>query len=252
MMDPKTFFSKKAEKYAKYRWDYAPQAIEAIFETAGLSEDSVVADIGAGTGMLTRHFAGRVARVYAIEPNQDMRVVAERELASHPSVQVIDGAAEATTLPGHIFDLITVAQAIHWFDTGPAIAEMIRILKPGGWLAILRNITSDDEREVALSKIVAEELGAGYSAVYPASRKKPVESYFGSGAYQMLTFDFQLRQDWPAFIGVMSTVSYMPPTTDPRFSRIESKVKEYFDHHSQDGYLAVHGETEVLIGQPAW
>lgn len=131
-MNIKTVYSNKAENYAKYRWDYAPAAIEAICEIAQLSAHSSIADIGAGTGILTKHFAGKVQKVYAIEPNLEMRQIAATELASSPSVSVMNGSAEATKLPGQSVDTITVAQSIHWFDPEPAKQEMLRILKKNG------------------------------------------------------------------------------------------------------------------------
>ena len=142
-MDTKTIYATKAENYAKYRWDYAPSAIEAILEITQLSTNSSIADIGAGTGILTRHFAGQFPKVYAIEPNLEMRQIATHEFSSSPSVIVMDGSAENTKLPENSTDLITVAQTIHWFDPEPAKQEILRILKKNGWLAILRNYGID-------------------------------------------------------------------------------------------------------------
>jgi ubiquinone/menaquinone biosynthesis C-methylase UbiE len=111
-----TVFSSKAEKYARFRWDYAPLAVRTIFDIAHLSNESIVADIGAGTGILTKHFVGKVKLIYAIEPNLEMRRLAENQLGQFPSWRTIAGIAESTTLPDHCVDMITVAQAIHWFD----------------------------------------------------------------------------------------------------------------------------------------
>ena len=76
-MDATDVFSAKAEKYAKYRWGYAPQSIQTIFETTRIGKQSCVADIGAGTGILTRVFVGRVEQIFAVEPNPEMRAIAE-------------------------------------------------------------------------------------------------------------------------------------------------------------------------------
>jgi ubiquinone/menaquinone biosynthesis C-methylase UbiE len=77
-VDTKTAYSSKAEKYARYRWDYSPLAIQAVFDSAHITRASSIADIGAGTGILTRHFVGRAGRVWAIEPNAEMRQMAEK------------------------------------------------------------------------------------------------------------------------------------------------------------------------------
>ncbi|HEX6035792.1 MAG TPA: class I SAM-dependent methyltransferase [Anaerolineales bacterium] len=119
-MDTKTVYSTKAEKYARFRWDYAARAMEAIYEIAHLSMKSIVADIGAGTGIFTRHFVNKVRKVYAIEPNFELRQILTRELGAFPSISVMDGCAEATHLSNNSVDVITVAQAIHWFDPEPA------------------------------------------------------------------------------------------------------------------------------------
>ena len=249
-MDSKTAFTGKAENYARYRWDYAAGAVEAIFEIAELSKDSVVADIAAGTGILTRHFAGRVEKVFAIEPNPDMRAVATRDLASFPSVSLIDGSAEATTLSANSVDLISVAQAIHWFEPEAAGKEMRRILKPTGILAIVKNIVVADQQSGALEEMINKELGPGHTAVYPATRKLPVEYYYG-GEYQKLTFSIRSRLNWQQFFGLLSTISYMPAEDDPRLVKLKDAARSYFARYSQDGILSSDGVTELLIGRPA-
>jgi len=101
-MEPTELFSSKAQKYSRFRWDYAPKLVQRIFEVTRLNNQSISADIGAGTWILTRHFVGCCGLVYAIEPNGPMRV--------------LDGRAEASGLADQSLDLITVAQALSWFD----------------------------------------------------------------------------------------------------------------------------------------
>ena len=133
-MKATAIFSSKAQKYARYRWKYAPDCISTIVNVAGISRASILADIGAGTGILTKEFVGIVKRVYAVEPNREMRAILARELERLRTAQVVDGRAEGTTLADGSVDLVTVAQAIHWFDPVTARPEFHRILKPGvGW-----------------------------------------------------------------------------------------------------------------------
>lgn len=138
---PTRRFSDRAEDYARFRPSYPSLAIDAIL--AGLAPPSqlVVADVGAGTGISTRLFAERGARVVAVEPNAAMRGAAQ----AHPRVTWVDGTAEGTNLAANAHDLVVVAQAFHWFDVPKALREFHRILRPHGRLAIVWNKRSREE-----------------------------------------------------------------------------------------------------------
>jgi ubiquinone/menaquinone biosynthesis C-methylase UbiE len=250
----KTVYSTKAEKYAKYRWDYAPEAIEEIFKVAHLSSTSVIADLGAGTGILTRHFAGKVQRVYAVEPNTEMRQILKNKLGANPSISVIDDTAEATQLPDNSVDLITVAQAIHWFDPEPARKEMLRILKSNGWLAILRNY-GVGELNNAMGHLMTEEFGADFSNTKNKPKEMPMPFYFGGDHFQKQIYPFQFQQNWEEFIGALTSASFMPDEDHPLFGKLEAEARKVFSHYSNNGNLNgkvnVWGKTELLMGQPS-
>ncbi|HEX2997703.1 MAG TPA: class I SAM-dependent methyltransferase [Anaerolineales bacterium] len=250
-MDTKRIYSAKAEKYARYRWDYAPQAIKAIVEITQMSGKSMLADLGAGTGILTRHFVNKAQKVYAIEPNLEQRQILERQLRSFPSVSALDASAEDTTLPDGSVDIITVAQAIHWFDPEPARKEMLRILKRGGWLALIRNYgTSSKEKGEALGSLMTEEYGADFTVVTERPKEVPSRFYFGNDHFQTFTFQFQFEQTWEHFMGSLTSASFMPDEGHPLFEKLAAKAREIFSQYSQDGYWLVEGETELIIGQP--
>lgn len=240
-------YARKAEKYARYRWDYAPGAIHAIFEIAGLTVQSCVADLGAGTGILTRPFVERVGQVYLVEPNLEMRQQAE-PLAG-PTCTLIAARAEQTNLPDQSVDLVTVAQAIHWFDPEPARREILRILKPGGWLALIRNYGTDSAMSEAMTPLMTAEYGVASvtSSPYPS---QPPGFYFGQACFQKLIFPFVLRQDWETFIGSLCSAAYCPDEDDPRFPRLAAAARAVFERFSQNGWRDEPGETELIIGQP--
>lgn len=250
-MDSKTVFSTKAEKYAKYRWEYAAAAIEKVLGITQMSMQSTVADIGAGTGKLARQFLAKAQKIYAIEPNFELRQILTRELGSLPSISVIDGCAEATTLTNHSVDVITVAQAIHWFDPEPARQEMLRILKEDGWLALLSNNGTNREKYEAIQSLMTEEYGANMSVVMERPKEKPPRFYFGNEDFQTFVFPFTFQQGWAEFIGALTTVSFMPDENHPLFPKLETEAKKIFSQYSRQGYWKVEGETELIIGRPS-
>jgi len=250
-MDTKKVYSTKAEKYAKYRWDYASSAIDAILETTKLTRKSILADIGAGTGILTRHFTDIVERIYAIEPNLEMREVLARELGTCPTVTVMDGCAENTRLADSSVDVITVAQAIHWFDPEPARREMARILKDGGWLVLIRNYDRGLEQDKAVGSLMTAEYGADSVVIMERPKPAPPGFYFGNDRFQKFIFPFQFEQDWEEFMGALTTASFMPDEGHPLFDKLETRARKIFSQYSKNGYWLVAGETELIIGQPS-
>jgi SAM-dependent methyltransferase len=249
-MDSKTVYSTKAEKYARYRWDYAPEAIDAIYKIAKISPQSTVADIGAGTGILTKHFAGKVHQVFAIEPNFEMRQMLSKKLGALSNVTVLDGTAEDTKLTQNCVDVITAAQAIHWFDPRPAQHEMWRILKPKGWIVILRNYGTDQEKARAMQGLMTTEYGANLTIAHERPIEMPHRFYYGEADFTKLTFPFAFQQSWVEFLGALTTASFMPDEEHPLLGKLENKAQEIFSQYSQGGLWMVEGETELIIGQP--
>ena len=250
-MDPKKVFSKKAEKYAKYRWDYADGAIDTLINLTGMSTHSTVADLGAGTGIWTRHFAAKAHKVCAVEPNAELRQILARDLGDFPSVSIVDGSAEDTKLPDHSVDVITVAQAIHWFDPQPARQEMIRILKDKGWLALVRNYGTNQEKYKAIKSLWTEEYGADLSIVSERPTEKPPGFYFGNDDFQTFVFPFAFQQGWEEFLGTLTATSFMPDEDHPLFPRLETAAGKVFSQFSDHGCWTVEGETKLILGQPS-
>ena len=127
-------FARGAEAYQRGRPDYPPAALGPL----GLSTELVVLDLAAGTGKLTRPLVASGARVIAVEP------VAEMRAALPASVEALDGTAESIPLADASVDLVTVAQAFHWFDGDAALPEIHRVLRPGGRLALVWNRRVED------------------------------------------------------------------------------------------------------------
>jgi ubiquinone/menaquinone biosynthesis C-methylase UbiE len=143
-------FESVAEQYERARPEYADDAVDWAVERLGLRSGARVLDLGAGTGKLTRQLVRRGFDVVAVEPGDEMRAVLERVV---PAAESRAGAAEVIPLPDASVDGITVGQAFHWFEREAALAEMARVLRPGGGIALLWNRW--DEEDPLLSQIDA-------------------------------------------------------------------------------------------------
>jgi SAM-dependent methyltransferase len=126
-------FASAAEVYERARPSYPEEAVAWLVERTALGPGKTVLDVGAGTGKLTRLLVSSGARVVAVEPIAEMRALI-------PDAEVVDGTAEELPFPDATADVITVAQAFHWFDHDRALPELHRVLRPGGALALVWNM----------------------------------------------------------------------------------------------------------------
>jgi ubiquinone/menaquinone biosynthesis C-methylase UbiE len=139
-----TSFDGAAQEYERGRPGYPAEAIEALAGELDLGPDSVVVDLAAGTGKLTRDLVGRFARVIAVEPLAEMRAQLEHQV---PEAEALDGTAERIPVAGASADAVLVAQAFHWFDGRRALDEFARVLRPGRGIGLLWNTTPWENRE---------------------------------------------------------------------------------------------------------
>src|SRR5271157_1327914 len=143
--DPSARFSDRADDYVKYRPHYSPEVAQALQEACGLRSQHLIADVGCGTGLLAKILLDNGNRVIGVEPNREMRVAGADYLAAYPNFNMVDGSAEATTLPGSSVDFVVAGQAFHWFRPDETRIEFARILKPRGWAVLVwhdRNVDS--------------------------------------------------------------------------------------------------------------
>jgi SAM-dependent methyltransferase len=143
-------FGSSADAYERGRPDYPSAAIGWLAQRVGLGADVTVVDLAAGTGKLSRALAATGARLIAVEPVEAMR------RAIGPEISAIEGWAEAVPLPDASADVVTVGQAFHWFDGDAALAEIHRVLRSAGWLALLWNVRRlEDPVQAALEDLIS-------------------------------------------------------------------------------------------------
>jgi SAM-dependent methyltransferase len=211
-----------------------------------------VVDVGSGTGILTELLLHHSASVYAVEPNAAMRAAAEAQLDMTPGFQSIDGRSEATTLPDACADLITAGQAFHWFEPVATRVEFERILKPGGWVALIWNERKEDGSEFLRAyQELLEQFGTDFRAVehkYVADAPA-LQRFFGPGGYTEQRFANQQVLDWEGLAGRLTSTSYVPAPDDPRYGPMIEHLRQIFDSTQRGGTVVMPYETTLNWGR---
>ena len=108
-----TRFSDRVANYVKYRPGYPPRIYPYLLADAGLKPGAVIADLGSGTGLLSMLFLSHRHKIYAIEPNAEMRSAGEELLANEENFISLEGRAEEIPLPDQSVDFVTAGQSFH-------------------------------------------------------------------------------------------------------------------------------------------
>ncbi len=236
-MDPTSRFTSRADDYAAHRPAYGDDVIQFVLE--GLGPRPRVADLGAGTGISSRLLAAHGAQVLAVEPNAAMRERAQ----PIPGVTFVDGTAESTTLSAASVDAATAFQAFHWFRVPEAVAEIGRIVRPGGQGALVLN--ERDERNAfaaAFGDIVRRY------ALDDTERRR-MESM---DAFERLPGLAERRQflngqvlDRDGLLGRTRSASYLP-REGPEAAALEHEVAGLFARHATAGRVSLALVTWVV------
>ncbi len=251
-LDPLNRFSDRVDNYVRYRPTYPAEAIHYLGANVGLSEESVVADVGAGTGIFTRLLLETGARVFAVEPNDAMRGAADAALRHHANFQSVQGTAEATGLPDASVSLITCAQAFHWFRLEETRREFRRILRPGGWCAVIWNTPVVDGSEFAIGyEQIKEKFGTDFEQVKQVNVDSAgrFDVFFGPGKWQRQEFGNLQTLDLDGLKGRMLSSSYAPTEGHPRFGAMLAALEALFHRCQRDNTVQMDYKTEVFSGR---
>lgn len=244
-------FTGKADVYLKYRPNYPAEYIDYLIAYSSLAPDAVIADIGAGTGKLTRQLLERNLKVIAVEPNDHMRMTAEKLLQHDSNFISISGTAENTGIDEQSVDLITVAQAFHWFDVPKFKLECARILKPDANVALVWNTRDlSNALNAANAEICWEHcpLFKGFSNGFKDIAETDIQ-FFRDGAYDSQVFENSLEYDLEGFIGRNLSASYAPRETDVVYGAFIEAVTNLFKKYSVEGKVFVKSVARSYVGK---
>jgi SAM-dependent methyltransferase len=249
MLAPAQRFSSRVENYVRFRPGYPVELIDLLRRECGLTADSVVADVGSGTGKLTELLLQSGCAVLAVEPNREMREAGERLLSAFPRFTSVAAPAEETTLSERSVDLVTAGQAFHWFDRPRARAEFARILKPGGQVMLIWN---DRRTESTPFLIAYEKLLRDFATDYAQVNHRNIDlaalrEFFG-GEPQLKIFPYSQRFDFAGLKGRLLSSSYAPEQGQPRHEPMIERLRQVFDAHQQDGEVSFDYDTLVYFG----
>ncbi|MGB6189537.1 MAG: class I SAM-dependent methyltransferase [Aeromonas molluscorum] len=248
-MDSTQRFSARVEAYVKYRPGYPAAMLDFLTQCLGMGQDAVVADVGAGTGILTAELAPRVNRVWALEPNADMRAAAEALLAGVSNICWQAGSAEATGLADASLDLVAVAQAFHWFDRAAFKAECRRVLKPGGRVALIWNDRLTDTPFLKAYEAGLLAYSSDYEEVNYRNLGEADFDAFFEGEYRLDCFDNCQMFDLEGVLGRLNSSSYAPAIGSEAYEGLTALIRHEFARCAVDGQIAFNYRTLVYSGR---
>ena len=243
-------FTNRVCDYALYRPSYPHRIIEVLTRGIDLQPDSIVADIGCGTGLLASLFLANGNRVIGIEPNEQMRGAANLTFRDRTAFECVEGSAEATGLREAAVDVISAGQAAHWFDIDRARGEFVRILRPGGRVVLVWNSRRLDATPF-LSGLEALLVKHGRNYESVARRYVDAESLerlFGRVGVGEARLDNHQLLDWEGLRGRVASASYIPTSEDEAYAEMMTDLAGLYEAHQRGGIVRVDYDTEVFYG----
>jgi SAM-dependent methyltransferase len=251
LSDPGRFvhrFDGRAQSYSRHRPTYPIQALNVLAREGGLRPTGAVADVGSGTGILSELLLQHGNLVYCVEPNLEMREEAERRLGKFGRRFIsVDGSAEDTSLPSECVGLVTVGQALHWFDRAKASREFRRILKPGGRMAVVYNNRRRTNGTGRAYDSIVKRFES--RAMVPQVDDAFIRGFLGKGSKRFTAHNAQVL-DRAGVLGRLASASYMPLRGSKEGDGVRAAVDEVFRRYGRSGMVELPYQTTIHISAP--
>jgi SAM-dependent methyltransferase len=250
-MNSKEKFTNKVADYVKYRPSYPQELIDYLVNEVGLSKSSAVADIGAGTGILTKLLADKVSKIFAVEPNMNMRMACMQLCSGFDSFVAVDGSAEDTTLADNSVHFATVAQAFHWFDRQKTKAEFQRILKTDGKVILIWNSRVPESELIKENDELCRMLCPEFSGFSGGSDVSPeaYSDFYKNGYCEYRVFENDVVLTLESYIGSSLSASYAPSEKEVNYKPFIDGLARLFSKYSCNGNLLLPNKTRCYVGE---
>jgi ubiquinone/menaquinone biosynthesis C-methylase UbiE len=244
-------FSGRVQAYLTYRPRFPREIVPFLRQHGALPPGAVVADIGAGTGMLAEVFLEAGHRVLAVEPNSEMLEACRALAAEHPALQVVKGSAEATTLPDASVNLIAVGRAMHWFDWPRAHREFARILQPGGWVLLASNGHRDRGAPVSnrLAEILRKWRTDSAEADTTRGFEERLRGFLDTSSWHRATHHHAMTVDFATLLGYAESLSAIPRSGEHEYDGMVAELRAVFEEYERDGVLVIPLTCNLHLGR---
>jgi SAM-dependent methyltransferase len=249
-LSPTERFTNRAELYARHRPGYPRSIVDVLHKECGLTSESRIADIAAGTGLLTKIFLEHLNPVIAIEPNAAMLAYLATLQNAFPNLSARSGTAEASGLPDQSVDFIVVGQAMHWFDLEKTREEFKRILQPDGWVVVIYNERRrDGDAFHGGYEDLLETYGANYQEVQSRHLTETMrEAFFSPCAMERMVIENAQDLDLEGLTGRIVSSSYMPTDKDATYPAMMKAINSLFEKSERSGKVRLEYACSVSFG----
>jgi len=249
MTDSTQRFSDRVDAYVKFRPGYPVELVQTLLQK---TSPGTVADIGSGTGIFTRLLLDQELKVFAIEPNANMRHAAESLFSEYAQFNSLDAPAESTGLAANSIDLITAAQAFHWFNNAATKAEFRRILKADGKLALIWNKRKVNQPFQHAYDAVLRAYIPKYGEVNHMNLSEAdIAEFFENGNMEVLHFDNSQQLTFSGLLGRLKSSSYCPAETSPQYPSLVAELVALFEQFAINDMIDFQYDTQLYLGSIA-